>query len=123
MVAWKLPVYNAIIISQLVYGLNSLNITPTIKSRLNAFYMRGLRYILNIENSYYSHISNEEAIEQMNLHLNNAEREHITWTQFIIDKEFDREHYKCTKLVGDVILDRQLALLGHVIRRKTSKLI
>ena len=40
---WKIQVYNAIIISQLIYGLNTLNITPAMKSRLNAFHMRGIR--------------------------------------------------------------------------------
>ena len=47
--SWKMLVYNAIIISQLTYGLNTLNITPGIKDRLNAFHMRGLRYMLKIE--------------------------------------------------------------------------
>ena len=121
-ISWKLQVYNAVIISQLVYGLNSLNITPAIKNRLDAFHMRGLRYILNIEHTYYSRISNKDVIEQMNLHLNSAEHENITWEQFMIDKEFKREDYKSTKLVGDIILDRQMALLGHIIRREPHEL-
>ena len=52
-VEWKIQVYNAIIISQLIYGLNTLNITPALKNRLNAVHMRGIRYILNIGHSYY----------------------------------------------------------------------
>ena len=58
----------------------------------------------------------------MNLHLSNAEHSNITWEQFMIDKEFKREEYKSTKLVGDIILDRQMALLGHVIRREPHEL-
>ena len=67
---WKMQVYNAVIISQLVYGPTTLNITPAIKHRLNSFHMRGIRYILNIEHSFYSHISNEEVIQRMNMALN-----------------------------------------------------
>ena len=64
----------------------SLNITPALKSRFDTFHMRGLGYILSIEHSYYSRISNSEVVEQMNLHLNNAEHANITWEQFRIDK-------------------------------------
>jgi len=121
-IAWKIQVYNAVIISQLVYGLNSLNITPSIKGRLNAFHMRGLRKMLNIEHSYYSHITNEEVIERANICLNKAESLDITWQQFMIDKEF-KDEIKYIKLVGDIIEERQLSLLGHVIRREPSELI
>jgi len=115
-IGWKIQVYNAIIISQLIYGLNTLNITPAIKDRLNAFHMRGLRYILNIEHSYYSHITNEEVINRMNLALNDATALNITWEQFKIQKEVANQRYKATKLVGDLILERQETLLGHILR-------
>jgi len=115
-IGWKIQVYNAIIISQLIYGLNTLNITPAIKDRLNAFHMRGLRYILNIEHSYYSHITNEEVINRMNLALNDATALNITWEQFKIQKEVANQKYKATKLVGDLILERQETLLGHILR-------
>ena len=61
---------------------------PGNTNRLNTFHLRGLRYILNIEHSYYPHISNIEVIAQMNLHLSSAESGNISWTQFKIDKEF-----------------------------------
>ena len=65
--AWKLRVYSASIIAQLVYGLNTLNITPGIKNRVSAFHIRGLRYIPNIEHSYYSRATNEEIMHKANL--------------------------------------------------------
>ena len=85
--------------------------------------MRGLRYILKIDHSYYSHITNEEVIERMNLALNNATDAGKTWTQFRIDKEFKNEDYKKTKLVGDLILERQMTLLGHVLRLDSNHLM
>ena len=35
--SWKIRVYSAIIISQLVYGLDSLNITPALKKQTRYF--------------------------------------------------------------------------------------
>ena len=49
----------------------------------------------------------------MNLHLNIAEH-NVTLTQIRIDREFSSEEYKATKLVGDIIFVRVLALLGCV---------
>ena len=43
-IEWKVQVYHVMIICQLIHGLNTLNITPSLKDRLNAFPMRGLRY-------------------------------------------------------------------------------
>ena len=45
---WKLQVYNAIIVSQLTYGLSTVQLTPSMLNRLDAFQMRGFRYILII---------------------------------------------------------------------------
>jgi hypothetical protein len=122
-ITWKLQVYNAIIIAQLVYGLNTLNITPGIKKRLDAFHMRGLRYILNIEHSFYSHTTNKEVLDKVNLLINEVDPLEITWEQFKVDKATQNEDYKATKLVGDLILERQLTLLGHVLRRDQSNLM
>ena len=51
--------------------------------------MRGIRYILNIGHSYYTHISNEEVLEKMNLALNEAAELEISWEQFEIQKELE----------------------------------
>ena len=42
---WKLQVYTAVIVSQLTYGLSTVQLTPSILKRLDAFQMRGFRYI------------------------------------------------------------------------------
>ncbi len=42
------------------------------QNRLDSFHTRGLTYVLGIEHSYYSHNTNEEVIERMNLALNDA---------------------------------------------------
>ncbi len=72
--------YNGIVIAQLTYGLNSLNITPAIYNRLNAFHMRGLRYMLKIDHSYYSHETNESVTQKANLVINEITDDTMTWS-------------------------------------------
>ena len=87
-IEWKLFVYNAIIIAQSTYGLNTFNITPGIKNRFNTFHMRGLRYNLDIDHSYYSHVPNESVIVQANPLLNRIPKEsEFTWHQFQVDNQ------------------------------------
>ena len=48
---WKLRVFNAIVLSMLTYGLETMHLTDTMCRQLDAFHVRGLRAILNIEHS------------------------------------------------------------------------
>ena len=52
-------------------------------NKLDAFQIRGLRAILNIEHSYKSHVSNEEIIEKANIAMNKGENLHLNWQQFL----------------------------------------
>ena len=51
-VAWNMQVYSAVSISQLVFRLSTLNMTPGINNIFDAFHMRGLRHMLEIDHSY-----------------------------------------------------------------------
>ena len=51
----------------------------------------------------------------MNLALNDATDLNISWEQFRVQREVTNKDYKATKLVGDLMLERQETLLGHVI--------
>ena len=59
---WKLQVYDAVVISQLVYGLETMYLNEGLKNRLDAFHMRGIRHILGIEHAYWSRTFNAEII-------------------------------------------------------------
>ena len=63
---WKIQVYNAVIISKLIYELETMYLNDSLIKRLDAFHMRGLRHILGIEHAYWSRTSNEEIIEKAN---------------------------------------------------------
>ena len=88
--------------------------TPAMLARLDAFQMRGLRYILQIEHSYYSHVSNQEIYDKINIVLNKGTDINITWQEFIVNQRFDNPK-KITKL-SDYIMGQQGKLFGHVIR-------
>ena len=63
---WKLQVFNAMVISQVTYALESLHLTETCLKKIDAFHMRGLRYVFDVKLAYISRVSNEEVIEMAN---------------------------------------------------------
>ena len=77
--------------------------------------MQGLQYMLNMDHSYYSHITNKQDIKHMNLAMNDASALNITWQQFKKQQEVNPEYYKASQLVADLILNSQDMLLGHVL--------
>ena len=87
-IKWKLQIYNAIIVAHLTYGLCTLNLTPALLARLDAFQIRGLRYILGIEHSFYSHVTNEEVYTRTNIALNKGQDLDISWEEFIRGKDY-----------------------------------
>ena len=70
---WKLQVYNAVIVSQLVYGLETMYLNESLLKRLDAFQMTGIRHILGIQHAYWSRTSNLEILEKANWILNGSE--------------------------------------------------
>ena len=84
-IKWKMQVYNAIIIAQLTYGLNTLQMTPAMLKRVDAFQMRGLRYILKMDHSYYSGISNQTVYDKARIVLNNGNDDEVnlSWDEWI----------------------------------------
>ena len=111
---WKLQVYNAVIVSQLAYGLSTVQLTPSMLKRLDAFQMRGFRYILKIEHSYYSRVSNQDIYDKINIIYNEGTDINITWQEFIAANHFDAPR-KLVKL-SDYVMNQQNRTRGHVIR-------
>ena len=101
------------VISQLVYGLETMYLNEGIIKRLDAFHMRGIRHILGIEHAYWSRASNEEIIMRANWILENAEDITAEWREFVIPKN---ENVRKIKLVSEILEDKKIKLLGHVMR-------
>ena len=95
--------------------------TPAMLKRLDAFQMRGLRYILKIEHSYYSRISNQEVYDKINIILNKGTDINISWQEFIAAEHFDKP--KMIIKLSDYVMRQQNKLLGHVIRADTLDLM
>ena len=76
--------------------------------------MRGFRYILKIEHSYYSRVSNQEIYDKININYNKGTDINITWQEFIAANQFDKPR-KLVKL-SDYVMSQQNRTLGHVIR-------
>ena len=81
--AWKLQIYNAIIVSQLLYGMNTIHLTNSMQRKLDAFQIKGLRYIMKIEHSFWSHATNTFIIEKANILANKGNQWELTWEQFL----------------------------------------
>ena len=111
---WKLQTYNAIIIAQLTYGLNTLQLTDVMLKRLDAFRMRGMRYITGVDHAYHSGISNDEVIKKVERILNKEEDLNTNWEDFISAQNL--AHFRHFEKLSDIIMKRQNALLAHLIR-------
>ena len=68
-VKWEPQVYDAVIVSKLLYGLTSIPLTRADCNRIDAFQMRGLRKILKIKHPYWSRVSNDALIIEANQRL------------------------------------------------------
>ena len=84
----KLQIYYACIATKVLYGLETLSITSRDVQRLQAFEHRIVRRKLRIPVSMISHVSNEEVMRQA----------------------------KSTKCLPNMLLHKQLQLLGHLVR-------
>ena len=113
---WKLQVYNAIIISQLIYGLNTIHLTNSCLKTLDTFQLRGLRQILGIKAAFHSRISHDKVIEKANIIMNNGEDLDINWEQFKTEKTGAKERII---RISEMIKKKQNTLLGHLIRAET----
>ena len=94
---WKIRVLDAVIVSKLLYGLESVPFTEQDCNRLDAFQYRGLRNIRHIKHPYWSHIKNKDA-----LGLSNA-RAAIKSNKPIVP-------------LSQHLVHRQVKLYGHTIR-------
>ena len=134
---WKLKVYNAVIISRLLYGLESLEFIKALEHRLDTFQMKGLRAILKIEHSYWSRISNEKIYAKVNYLLdtkhamkgkesiqdfgsriedilNASEEEEREWLRILQEGRLnDTNHFKP---ISEILKERKAKLLGHILR-------
>ena len=62
--AWKLRVYNAIVKTKLLYSLETIQLTKSELSKIDAFQMKGLRRILKIPSTYIDRTHTNDVVLQ-----------------------------------------------------------
>ena len=95
---WKIRVYDAVIVTKLMYGLTSIPLSRADANKLDAFHMRGLRKILKVKHPYWSRVSNKKLLEMANEKLGNEQ-----------DKN-------CLRKLSSRLIERQIVLFAHTIR-------
>ena len=102
---WKLLVYNSVIVSRVLYGLESLEPTENIGRMLDVFQLKGLRKILNLHTTFVNRTNTNEFVYQQ---ANDAlEAPSVGPLRKI-------------KPLTKILEDKRLKLLGHVLRRPRS---
>ena len=69
---WKLRIYDAVIKTKLLYGLESVQLNDSLKKRLDAFQLKGLRKILRMSTTFVDRANTNQTVyahaeQQMNL--------------------------------------------------------
>ena len=73
---WKILVYNSVVISKLTYGLETLQFSDALATKLNSFQQKGLRKILGIPPTFIDRSNtNEKVFEEANKHWKSVRRE------------------------------------------------
>ena len=82
--ARKLMMYNAIIRSKLMYGLETLVMNESVQRRLETFHLKGLRNILQLPTTYINkEFSNDYVRQQINTYLNaHKKKPMLTLTEY-----------------------------------------
>ena len=101
---WKLRVHDAVIISKLLYGLESASWTNAEYERIDAFQIKALRKMLGIKHSYHSHVSNESVMQAANRRIRLKEGKTIT-------KMFEK------------LINRRIKFMAHLSRAEEDDLI
>ena len=100
---WKLLVYNSVIVSKLLYGLESLEPTDATGKLLNTFQLKGLRKILRLHTTFIQRQNTNEYVYRRANEVLNSPTE---------------GNGRKIKPLTEVLEERRLKLLGHVLRRE-----
>ena len=97
-VGWRLRVYQAVIQNKLIYGLETVHLTQAMLNKINAFQLRGLRSILNLEPTF---------VNRRNTNT------------FALRTASEKAGHE-VKLFSELLLDKRVKLSGHLLRATDS---
>ena len=97
---WKLIIFDAVIRSKLLYGLETVHLTSALLKQNDAFQLRGLRKILRLAPAFVDRANTNRAVIQK-ASLIAYPHEH---------------HLRSVKLFSEHYHERRASLLGHILR-------
>ena len=100
---WKLLVFNAVVTSKVLYGLETLEPTCSVANVLDTFQLKGLRKILRLHTTFVQRNNTNEYVYKRANEVLGAPTEGVETK---------------IKPLTEVLAQKRLKLLGHVVRRE-----
>jgi len=118
-IKWKIIVYDAVIRSKLLYGLETVHLTKSLCKKIDAFHLRGLRKILNIPTTFIDRSNTNQYVinkanEAMNHNANNRTNRNVNGTVQQLPNK------KQIVLFSDMLKNKRMKLAEHIIRAPSS---
>ena len=104
---WKILIFDAVLKSKLLYGLETTQLPRSCKKRIDTFQLRGLRKILGMKHTYYDRTATNKKI------FEEATKEAY---QKGNKKQRDKNARKTVEAFSATYQKRRKKLLGHIIR-------
>ena len=108
---WKVLIFEAVLKSKLLYGLETTQLTKKCLTRIDAFQIRGLRKILNMKHTYWDRTATNKRI------LSEATR--VTFKEGT-EEQVRRNQNREVKPFSVTWQERRKKLMGHIIRTDTN---
>ena len=105
-IKWKLRVFNACIMSVLLYGMEGIVLTQALTQRINYFHVQALRNIMMVDAAYMSRVSNKKILEKAREILYGG------------DPAASKHKYP---MAATQIEQRAITLLGHIVREQNME--
>ena len=97
---WKIQVYNSVIKSILLYGLETTHITKAQMDRLQTFHTKGLRHILCLKHTFIDRLNTNELI----------------WRTANHRLKEENSESKDIETIEETLTKRRIKFLGHLLR-------
>ena len=108
----KIIIYDALVGSKLLYGLDTLPLTTASLNKLNPFHLKGLRRILRLPTTFVDRtMTNRKVLE-----IAEAESNKNTANRHARYEPRTKRDQKQIKLVSEVLNDRSKKMLGDILR-------
>ena len=117
--AWKILIFNAVVVSRLLYGLETMPMTTAMDTKTNAFRQRCLRRILKIDPAYYSRVRNVEVLAKANKIVSKLKRSEEDWVDQLAHGDLTRAKIKP---ISTILAERRIKLFAHTLRHEDDEL-